>query len=126
MLTTVLVFRLVFACAALLSIATGALVTASFFMARYASPSNGFLVISLVVTAVFLGAGLVLFGIQRHVAAIATAHRGHKGDPPRDLSPHINRLVAYLLAGGAFVCVLLGSLAYAILERVGQGMAVFG
>jgi hypothetical protein len=122
----VLIFRVVYACAAFLSIASGALVTASFFIAGHAPQSTKFLVISLVVSVVFLGAGLVLFGIQRHVAAIVTTHRGHDDDSPRDLPMHINRLVAYLLAGGAFVCVLLGSLTYAITERIGQGSAVFG
>ena len=122
----VVVFRFVYACAAFLSIAAGVLVTASFFIATHAPQSTRFLIISLVVSAVFLGAGLVLFGIQRHVAAILAAHRGHDGDSLRDLSMHINRLVAYLLAGGAFVCALLGSLTYALVERIGQGSAVFG
>ena len=120
------VFRLVYACAAFFSIAAGALVTASFFIARHAPQSTRFLVISLVVSVVFLGAGLVLFGIQRHVAAIVAAVRGRHGDSLRESAMHLDRLVAHLLAGGAFVCALLGSLTYAILERIGQGSAVFG
>ena len=119
-------FRVVYACASFLSIAAAALVTASFFTARHAPQSTRFLVISLVVSAVFLGAGLVLFGIQRHVAAIVAAQRGNDGDSLPESSMHIGRLVAYLLAGGAFVCALLGSLTFAILERIGQGSAVFG
>jgi hypothetical protein len=122
----VVVLRFVYACAALLATAAGALVTASFFIARHAPQGTRFLVISLVFSVVFLGVGLLLFGIQRHVAAIVAAHRGHDGDSLRDLSMHINRLVADLLAGGVFACTLLGSLTYAILERIGQGSAVFG
>jgi hypothetical protein len=120
------VFRVVYACAAFLSIAAGALVMASFFIAKRAPQSTRVLVISLVASAVFVGAGLVLFGIQRHVSAIVTARRGHDGDSLRDRSMHIDRLVSYLLAGGAFVCALLGSLTYAIVERIGQGFSVFG
>jgi hypothetical protein len=36
------------------------------------------------------------------------------------------RLVAYLPAAGAFVCLLLALLTYGIVERSGQGFAVFG
>jgi hypothetical protein len=32
----------------------------------------------------------------------------------------------YLLAGGSFLFVALALLAYGILERIGQGFAVFG
>jgi hypothetical protein len=58
--------------------AAAALVTASLFIADRAPQSNKFLGISLVVSAVCLGAGLVLFGIQRHVAAIAAAVRSQE------------------------------------------------
>jgi hypothetical protein len=34
--------------------------------------------------------------------------------------------MAWLLVGGAFVCVVLGSLTYGILERIDKGFAVFG
>jgi 4-amino-4-deoxy-L-arabinose transferase-like glycosyltransferase len=120
----VMLFRLVYASAAFLSIVAGTLVTASLFIADRAPQSVRFLVISLVVTAVFLGMGLVLFGIQRHFAAIAAAVPGHES--ARELARHMAPLVVYLLAGGAFVCVVLGSLTYAILERIDQGFAVFG
>ena len=122
----VMVFRLVYASAAFLSIAAGTLVTASLFIADRAPQSVRFLVISLVVSAVFLGMGLVLLGIQRHVAAITAAVRGHDGESAPELARHVTPLVAHLLAGGAFVCVVLGSLTYAILERIDQGFAVFG
>jgi hypothetical protein len=46
--------------------------------------------------------------------------------PAPELASHLNRLVACLLAGGAFVCVVLALLAYAILERIDQGFTVFG
>jgi uncharacterized membrane protein HdeD (DUF308 family) len=122
----VAIFRLVYVCASCLSIAAGVLVTASFFIARHAPQSTRVLVISLVVSAVFVGAGLVLFGIQRHIAAIVAAVRRHDGQSARELATHVNRLVAYLLAGGAFVCLVLGSLTYGILQRIDQGFAVFG
>jgi hypothetical protein len=116
----------VYAVAAFLSIAVGVLVTASFFIARYALGSDRVLAISLVVSLVFVGAGLLLFGIQKQVAAIVAVYRGHEGESLRSLTMHVNRLVLHLLVGGAFACALLGSLTYAILERIGQGVAVFG
>jgi hypothetical protein len=73
-----------------------------------------------------LGAGLVLFGIQRHVAAIAATARGQGGEPARELATHLRRLVACLLAGGAFVCMALALLAYAVLERIDHELAVLG
>jgi hypothetical protein len=122
----VTVFRLVYACAAILSMAAGTLVTASIFIADRAPRSTRFLGISLVVSAVFVGAGLVLLGIRRHVAPIAAALRGHDGDSQRESAVHLGRLVAYLLAGGALICALLAILTYAILARIDQGFAVFG
>jgi hypothetical protein len=118
--------RLIYVASALLSMAAGALVTASLFIAERAPQSTKFLGISLVVTAVFVGVGLVLFGVQRHVAAMATAARGQGGEPARELAAHLRRLVAYLLAGGAFVGMVLALLAYTILTRIDQGFAVFG
>jgi len=35
-------------------------------------------------------------------------------------------LLAYLLAGGACLCAVLGIMTYAILARIDQGFAVFG
>jgi hypothetical protein len=122
----VIVFRLVYACAAILSMAAGTLVTASVFIADRASQSPQFLAVSLVVSAVFLSVGLLLFGIQRHVAALAAAVRGRDGESARKLAIYVDRLVAYLLAVGALACVALGSLTCAILARIGQGFAVFG
>jgi hypothetical protein len=51
---------------------------------------------------------------------------GHDGETARELVTHVNRLLAYLIAGGAFLCTVLGSITYAILERIDQGFAVFG
>jgi hypothetical protein len=122
----VTVFRYVYACAAFLSMTAGVLVTASLFIADRAPQSITFLVFSLVVIAVFLGTGLVLFGIQRHVAALAAAVRGKERGSLERPAMHLDRLVGYLLAGGAFVCALLVILNYAILARIDQGFAVFG
>jgi hypothetical protein len=123
----VVVFRLVYLCAALLSSAAGALVIASFFIPDRAPRSVEFLSIHLAVGAIFLGVGVLLFGIQRHVAGIAAlAAYGHDAETAQVLAVHLNRLVAYLLAGGAFLCAVLGAMTYGILERIDQGFAVFG
>jgi hypothetical protein len=122
----VVVFRLLYLCAALLASAAGALVIASRFIADRAPQGTEFLGVHLAVGAVFLGVGALLFGIQRHVAGIAALARGQDGEPARELATHVHRLVVYLVAGGAFLCAVLGLMTYAIVERIGQGFAVFG
>jgi hypothetical protein len=119
------IFRLIYAGAALLAIAVASLIVASLFMAERASRSMEFLDISLVVGAVFIGVGVLLIGIRRHVVAIATLANGQDGTDPR-LAAHINRLLAHLLAAGASLVVVLGLLTYGIVERINQGFAVFG
>jgi len=122
----VVVFRVVYRCAALLSSAAGALVVASFFIPDRAPRSAEFLGIHLAVGAVFLGVGVVLLGIQRHVAGIAALAYGHDAETAQELAVHLNRLLAYLLAGGAFLGAVLGVMTYGILTRIDQGFAVFG
>jgi hypothetical protein len=119
-------FRLVYAVAALLSMAAGSLVVASLFIADRTPRSMEFLGVSLAVGAVFVGIGLLLLGVRRHVARIATLARGRDDDGARQLVTHSRRLLVHLLAGGAFLCVALGLLTFGILERIYQGSAVFG
>jgi hypothetical protein len=103
------------------------LVIASFFMPDRAPQGTEFLGIHLAVGAVFLGVGVLLLGIQRHVAGIAAlAAHGHAAETEQELAAHINRLLAYLFAGGAFLCAVLGAMTYGILERIDQGFSVFG
>ena len=119
-------FRLLYVCSALLSIAAGALVIASLFIADRAPQSSEFLGIHLAVGAVFLGVGVLLLGIQRHVAGIAALSHGHHGETAPNLAIHVSRLLAYLIAGGAFLCAVLGLMTYGILARIDEGFAVFG
>jgi hypothetical protein len=121
----ILLFRLIYACAAFLSIAVAVLIVASLFIADRTPRSMEFLGVSLVVGAVFGGIGVLLVGIRRHVTAIATLKTGHDATASR-LATHVSRLLAYLIAGGALLCAVLGLLTYAMLERIGQGFAVFG
>jgi hypothetical protein len=123
----VVVFRLVYLCAALLSSAAGVLVIASFFIPDRTPQGTEFLGIHLAVGAVFLGVGVLLLGTQRHVAGIAAlAAHGQDAETAHELAAHLNRLLAYLLAGGAFLCAVLGAMTYGILERIDQGLAAFG
>jgi hypothetical protein len=121
----VVVFRLLYLCAALLSSAAGALVIASLFIPDRAPQSTASLGIHIAVAAAFLGVGVLLFGIQRHVAGIAALAYGHDGESAQELAARLNRLLAYLLAGGAFLCAVLGVMTYAILARIDQRFAVF-
>jgi hypothetical protein len=121
------VFRLVYLCAALLSSAAGVLVVASFFIPGRAPQYTGFLGIHLAVGIVFLGVGVLLFGIQRHLAGIgALTAQGHAAETAQELAAHLRRLLAYLLAGGALLCAVLAAMTYGIVDRIDQGFAVFG
>ncbi|EGV17634.1 hypothetical protein [Thiocapsa marina] len=123
----VVAFRLVYLCAALLSSAAGVLVVASFFIPDRAPGNTEFLGIHLAVGTVFLGAGVLLFGIRRHVAGIAArAADVDDAETAQELAAHLSRLLAYLIAGGAFLGAVLGAMTYGILERIDQGFAVFG
>jgi hypothetical protein len=123
----VVVFGLVYRCAALLSSAAGVLVIASLFIADRAPQSTESLGIHLAIGAFFLGVGFLLAGIQRHVAGIvALAMHGHNDETTQGLAAHLSRLLAYLLAGGALLCAVLGLVTYVILARIDQGFAVFG
>jgi len=122
----VVVFRLVYLCAALLASAAGALVILSLFIQDRAPQSTVMLGIHLTVGAIFLGVAVLLLGIQRHVAGVAALGYGHDGERAPDLVGHLNRLLAYLLVGGAFLCAVLGIMTYGILTRIDEGFAVFG
>jgi hypothetical protein len=119
-------FRLLYRCAALLSGAAGALVILSLFIQDRAPQSTAMLGIHVAIGAVFLGLGVLLLGIQCHVAGIAALAHAQAGERAQDLVAHLNRLLAYLLVGGALLCALLGVMAYGILTRIDQGFAVFG
>lgn len=76
---------------------------------------------------VSLGVGVLLLGLRRHVAGIAAlAARGHNAGTAQELAARCNRLLAYLLAGGAFLCAVFGAITYGILERIDRGFALFG
>jgi hypothetical protein len=122
----VVAFRLVYLCAALLSSVAGALLILNLFIPDRAPQGTEFLGIHLAVGAFFMGVGVVLSGIRRHVAGIAALAHGRNGETAQDLAAHLNRLLVYLFAGGAFLCTVLGVMTYGIVERIGQGFAVFG
>jgi hypothetical protein len=122
----VAVFRLLYLCAALLSSAAGALVIASFLIPNRAPQSTEFIGIHLAVGAVFLGVGVLLLGIQRHVAGIAALAHGDDSETAPKLASRVNWLLVYLLVAGVFLCAVLGVMTYAILARIDQGFAVFG
>lgn len=60
------------------------------------------------------------------VTGSAARGLGPAGEAAGELATHVDRLLAYLLAGGAFLCVALCLTTHAILERIGQGSAAFG
>lgn len=122
----VVIFRFFYLCSTLLSIIAGTLVITSLFIQDRAPQSSEMLSIHVAVAVTFLGVGGLLLGIQRHVADIAAFVNGKEGEMARKLATPVSRLLMYLLAGGAFLCTVLGLITYAILARIDQGFAVFG
>ena len=119
-------FRALFFGSTLLCTAAGLLVIASVFIQDRAPHSATMLGVSLVVSGVFLGAGVLLHGIQSHVAGIAKLARANDGNNAGDIERHVARLLIILILGGTALFVFLGVLTYAILARIDQGFAVFG
>ncbi len=119
-------FRALFLGSAILCAAAGLLVIASLFIANRAPHSATTLVVSLVVSGIFLGSGVLLLGIQSHVAGIAKLARTNDGNNAGDIERLVARLLIILSLGGAALFVFLGSLTHGILSRIDEGYAVFG
>jgi hypothetical protein len=118
-----LTFRLTFWSAGALAFVVSVLVTGSLFIAENASAATRILVISLVVSAVVAALAAILFGVERQVSRLSKALE--VGDVP-GASRALRRLRAILLVAGLGALAFLASLTYAIVERIGQGAAVFG
>ena len=121
-----LAFRAAFLISTALCLTAAVLVTASLFIADRAPQSSRLLAISLAVSAAFVGAGLILFGVQRPLAAIAALLRDGHAERQPEIARHLGALAAHLSFGGAALCLVLTLITYAILARIDQGFAVFG
>jgi hypothetical protein len=119
-------FALLFTAAAALSVAASILVTASVFVSDRSPKSTEFLGISLFVSAAFLAIGLLFVGIESQVVGIARLAADLEGEIAGRLRARVFRLLVFLVIAGLAMCCLLGSMIYGILERIGQGFAVFG
>ena len=119
-------FRALFLGSATLCAAAGLLVIASLFIENRAPHSATMLGVSLVVSGVFLGSGVLLHGIQSHVAGIAKLARANDGNNAGDIERHVARLLIILILGGLALFVFLGIVTWAILARIDEGYAVFG
>jgi hypothetical protein len=89
-------FRLVFLCATLLCLALAGLVTASLFLADRAPQGGQYVWITVSVSGIFIALGMLLFGIQRHVAGIVRWSRRGEPSIPSDIGTHILRLLLNL------------------------------
>lgn len=119
-------FRAIYLVGSALSLSAGALVTASLFIADRAPQSGTFFTISLIVTGVFLTVGVLLFGIQRHGAAIAVRSGQADVRAPAELGRHVTRLLVHLCLAGLLLDAIMAVMVYVILARIDQGFAVFG
>ena len=119
-------FALLFTAAAALSVAASILVTASLFISDRGPESTEFLGISLFVSGAFLAIALLLIGIELQVVGVARLATALEGEIAGRLRARVFRLLVFLVIAGLAMCCLLGSMTYAILERIDQGFAVFG
>lgn len=102
------------------------MITSSMFISDRAPQSTQYLTVAIAVSMVFVSVGILLFGVQHHLALIAMCAESIESPANNALNRSLFRLAAYLVLGGIGVCLILILINYAILERIDQGFAVFG
>jgi hypothetical protein len=112
--------------AAGLSLFAALLVTGSLFIAERAPHSLQFLVISLVVSSMFLLIGVLLLDIQNTLSRLGKLTQGADANSTADLEKSWFRLLVYMILGGIALGAVLLLATYVILARIDQGFAVFG
>lgn len=117
--------RIIYVFAAGLSLFAALLVTGSLFIAEWAPHSLQFLVISLIVSAMFLLIGVLLLGIQSTLSRLGKASQGVDANSAADLKKSWFRLLVYMILGGLAVSAVLLLATYAILARI-ERFVVFG
>lgn len=119
-------FKVLFAVAAALSVASGLLVAASLFIAERRPVSGTFLAIHLTVGAAFLLLALLVGGTLVQVVAIARIADDPNSAPDGALRSSVISLLTLLVVSALAMCGILAIITYAILARIDQGFAVFG
>jgi hypothetical protein len=120
------VFGFLFATAAALSIASGLLVAASFFIADRSPQGTWFVVLHMTIGAMFVAIGALLVGIAWQVTGISAIVSRLETPDADALRRRVFRLLAFLIPSGLGMCSLLALATYAILSRIDEGFAVFG
>lgn len=117
-------FALVVTATVALALAAGGLVTASYFIAMH--QLQGFLSLHLVVGGVFVLLGLLVGAIGVQVYCLAMIVVTLKTSQAGALGARVFRLLVLLGVAVLGLCVTLAAATFGILERIGQGAAVFG
>ena len=107
-----------------LSLAASVLVTASFLFAAHGP--RGYLGLHLVISGVFLLVGFLFGGIGLQVLDLAKIAATAEGLLTVGLRTRLVRLMTLLVIAGLCLCALLAAATAGILQRIGQGSAVFG
>jgi hypothetical protein len=102
------------------------LITASLFMTDRAPHSTTFAGVSVVVSLLFLAAGLLILGIQSRITAIAESHNEQDSATNDDLDRHLSSLAVYLMICGIAQCMIMMTVTFAIALRINEGYPVFG
>ncbi len=117
-------FALVVTATVALALAAGGLVTASYFITMH--QPQGFLGLHLVVGGMFVLLGLLVGGIGVQVFCLAMIVATLKTSRAGELGARVFRLLVLLSVAMLCLCVTLAAATFGILDRIGQGVAVFG
>ena len=118
--------RAVFLLSASLSLLLAAVIAGGSVILERSSQPLRYVVVSLIVGLAFVGLGVLLVAIDRQLSRLALSVRRLPGDAAIETRRRLGRLAALMLVGGVALLLLLGILALAALQRVCEGVAVFG
>jgi hypothetical protein len=106
-----------------LLVVDAALIMASLFMTDRAPVSRQAFVVSILVSALFLGLALLSAGIRRQITRLSEVGAESAGDA---FSAPFGSLVCQLLVAATMFALFMALLTYVILARIDQDFAVFG
>ncbi|MBY8976159.1 hypothetical protein KHP62_10100 [Rhodobacteraceae bacterium NNCM2] len=124
--TLIFAFRAVFWAAALVSFFLALIVTGSLFFAEFERIQAQYILVSLMVSAAFIGLGALLARIVRQTGRLAYTLRDLPGTVADEARHRLLRVVTLLLTGGLGLLLVLGAVAFGAVLRVQQGFAIIG
>ena len=115
--------RAAFLAISILLVADAALIMASLFITDRAPVSRQAFLVSLFVSALFLGLAWLSAGIRRQMTRMGEVSAASAGNA---IHAPFGSLVGHLLVAAILFALIMALLTYGILARIDQNFAVFG